>query len=197
MDELLSKARAGDESARDELLFQVRSKLRQWAETALNANVSARMDVSDLTQNTLLDVHQQLHQFVGTSSAEFEAWLRTSLQHNILDSIRKATAQRRSVLRELPLNAPLRPDGPTVGETLNSDVSTPSVRAIRIEDADRVKLALEQLPDDQRLIVKLVHLQGSTIAMAAEQLARSPGAAAKLLQRGIAALRRRLEAMDE
>ncbi|MDB5388144.1 MAG: polymerase sigma factor, sigma-70 family [Planctomycetaceae bacterium] len=195
MEDLIFKAQAGDLSARDELLIQVRSRLRQWAELALNSSYTARIDASDLTQITMVDIHQRLDQFVGKTSGEFEAWLRTSLQHNIVDCIRNATAQRRSVMREQSIDAANHRDGQPVSASLGSDISTPSMRAIRSEDADRLRQALDQLTPDQRTVVKLVHLEGSSIAIAAERLGKNVGATAKLLQRGIAALRKRLEEM--
>jgi DNA-directed RNA polymerase specialized sigma24 family protein len=42
---------------------------------------------------------------------------------------------------------------------------------------------------DQQLVVRFVHLEGNSLAEAAEKLNRSPAAVAKLLQRGIKNLR--------
>lgn len=191
MQDLIQKARAGDPSAQEELLTQVRTKLREWAEQALNSRFLARMDASDLTQITLVDVHQKLDQFVGNSSSEFDSWLRTALNRNIIDSVRDATAQKRSVNREQQPDDVT--DAPAGADRFAADISTPSVKAQRMEEAEALHQALQRLPSDYRLVVQLVHLQGVSVADAARQLNRSPGATAKLLQRGIACLRKELE----
>jgi RNA polymerase sigma-70 factor (ECF subfamily) len=192
MDDLIRLAREGDTAARDELLAQVRPQLRQWAEHGLNTRFAGRIDASDLTQITLLEVHEKLHQFVGTSQGELIDWLRRVLERNILDEVRRATAQKRNVQREQRVDG-VSDDGDAPRNRLASDVSTPSMQAIRGEETDRLREALDQLSPDHRLVVQLVHLQGQSLSVAAEQLQRTPAATAKLLQRGMASLRKVLQ----
>ena len=188
MDELIRLARNGDSEAREELLAAVRPRLRKWAEDALNARFSGRLDASDLTQITLLDLHQKLEQFVGNSEGEFIDWLRRVLQRNILDAVRRASAQKRSVEREQRIDS--APDETAIPRNeLAADISTPSMRAMNNEYADRLQRAMDRLTLEQQRVVRLVHLEGCSLSTAAEQLNRSTAAAAKLLQRGIKNLR--------
>jgi RNA polymerase sigma-70 factor (ECF subfamily) len=188
MNELIRLARNGDSQAREELLVAVRPRLREWAEDALNARFSGRVDASDLTQITLLDLHQKLEQFVGNSEGEFVDWLRRVLQRNILDAVRRASAQKRSVEREQRIDS--APDEMAIPRNeLAADISTPSMRAMNNEYADRLQRALDRLTPEQQRVVRLVHLEGRSLSNAAEQLNRSTAAAAKLLQRGIKNLR--------
>jgi RNA polymerase sigma-70 factor (ECF subfamily) len=71
--------------------------------------------------------------------------------------------------------------------------SSPSERASRQEQVLRLADALAQLPEEQRTAVELRHLQGCSLAEVAEQMARSKGAVAKLLFRGVEKLRGLLE----
>jgi RNA polymerase sigma-70 factor (ECF subfamily) len=188
IDELIERARAGDAAAREELLLEMRPQLRQWAEQALGARVAARMDASDLTQITLLDMHLKLEQFIGTTERELLEWLRRSLERNIVDAVRQATALKRTVVREEHI------DGVAPGESLPrndlaADHSTPSLRAMRNENETRLERALQQLLPDQQQVVRLVHLQGYSLGRAAAELDRSTAAVAKLLQRGLKNLR--------
>lgn len=190
MQELIQKAREGNVVAQEELLVIVRARLREWAEHALNSRFLARLDASDLAQITLIDVHEKLDQFVGNTESEFDSWLRVALNRNIIDSIRDATAKKRSIDRE-------QSDGPGEMGILASDISTPSVKFDRKEDSQLLHQALDRLPPDYRIVVELVHIRGESIASAASQLNRTVGATAKLLQRGIASLRKRLESWSE
>lgn len=191
MDQLISRARGGDPAAREALLEVLRPQLRQWAEHSLNARLAARDDASDVTQITLLDVHEKLAQFVGTTEQELIEWVRQALQRNILDAVRRATARKRSVEREQSVDQP-DAAGRMPRNDLPGEQSSPSLQAIRNEDRDLLQAALDKLLPDQRLAVQLVHLQGQTIAVAAQRLDRTPAATAKLLQRGIANLRKLL-----
>ncbi len=189
MDEIISRARDGDPLAREELLGQLRPKLRQWAEHSLNVRFAARVDASDVTQITLLDVHEKLAQFVGSTEQELIDWVRRALQRNIVDAVRRVTAGKRSVEREQSVDQ-TNAAGQLPRNDLPGGDSSPSLQAIRNEDQDRLQAALAELLPDQRLVVQLVHLQGHPIAAAAAQMDRTPAATAKLLQRGIANLRR-------
>ena len=194
MDELIQQARGGDEAAREQLLTMVRPRLRQWAEQALNTRYGARMDASDLAQITLVDVYEQLAQFLGTTEGEFMNWLHTVLNRNVVDAVRKATAQKRNIANEQWQSKEADGDGsPERNQIAAVEHSSPSMKAIRNEESDRLVKALEQLSPDHRMVVKLVHLEGCSIAKAAEQLQRTTAATAKLLQRGMANLRQVLQ----
>jgi RNA polymerase sigma-70 factor (ECF subfamily) len=184
MHDLIHRARSGDQQARGQLLEVMRPRLREWADDALNARFTGRFDASDLTQITLLDVHQKLEQFVGSTEGELLDWLRRGLERNILDAVRRATAQKRTVAREQRIDVATPGQGLPRNE-LKGDHSTPSMQAMRNEDAERLEQALGQLLPDQQLVIRLVHLQGQSLGRAAEELNRTPAAVAKLLQRGI------------
>ena len=188
MDELIQLARSGDSQARERLLAEMRPRLRRWADQALNARFAGRVDASDLTQITLLDMHQKLEQFVGSTEGELVDWLRRVLERNILDAVRHATAQKRSVAREERIDLAAAEQA-SLRNPLHDDNTTVSQHVIHQENAVRLQLALAKLLPEQQLVVRLVHLQGHTLAQAAEQLNRSTPAAAKLLQRGIKNLR--------
>ena len=189
MDQLIARARSGDRQAREELLELLRPQLRQWAALSLNSRFGGRVDASDVTQITLLDIHEKLAQFVGNSERELLDWVRRALERNILDSIRRATAQKRSVERERSIDQSAPGEQMPRGELVGS-FPTPSLQAMRNEDRHGLEAALAQLLPDQRAAVQLVHLDGLGIAAAAERMNRTPAATAKLLQRGIANLRR-------
>jgi RNA polymerase sigma-70 factor (ECF subfamily) len=186
--ELVRAARTGSSEARESLLAATRPKLREWAEYAINARFAGHVDASDLTQVTLLDLHRKLEDFAGVSEGEFIDWLRRALERNILDAVRFATAQKRSVEREQPIDGGGK-EGALLRNELPGDTSSPSMRAVRNEDSNRLEQAIAGLLADQQLVVRMVHLEGKSLAEAAEKLNRTPAAVAKLLQRGIKNLR--------
>jgi RNA polymerase sigma-70 factor (ECF subfamily) len=100
---------------------------------------------------------------------------------NLADAVRRLRAGRRDAARELPL-------GPGDPEPA-ADHSTPSGRAGRAEERDRLASAVARLPADQRAAVELHHLHGLPLAAVAARMGRTQPAVAGLLFRGLKKLR--------
>ncbi len=69
---------------------------------------------------------------------------------------------------------------------------TPSRLVVRSEAASALLVALDSLPEEQRQVVRLKHLDGRSVAEIAEMLGKSEAAVAGLLRRGVVALREKL-----
>ncbi len=183
--DLLRQARAGDSQAAGVLLEKYRPYLRVIAERLLDQNLNARLDASDLVQQTCLSVLGRLANFDGTDEAQFIAWLRTIHEHNIQDAIRDHLhSQRRAAGREVAIPSP------DLFTQLRA--SSPSQRLMHGENAARLAAALTELPADQREAVRLRYLEGRSIAEIAQRLKRSAVAAAGLVKRGLMQLRKNL-----
>jgi eukaryotic-like serine/threonine-protein kinase len=64
-------------------------------------------DPSDIVQQTLLEAHQGIQCFRGTTAAEQAVWLRQILAHNLADANRARYRERRDIRRERSLEAEL------------------------------------------------------------------------------------------
>jgi RNA polymerase sigma-70 factor (ECF subfamily) len=193
---LLEQALRGDAEALGRLLEAQRAGLHRLAERQLEGRIAVRVDASDILQQTFLEAYRGFPQFAGRDMRELVAWLRSILNNKISGAIRDhAMLQKRDVSRERSMDdshgvgAPLKQD-------LDANFSTPSQKAMRGEQADRLEQALATLPDDQREAVRLRHLEGRALADIAVQLGRTPAAAAGLIKRGMKTLRRRLHEID-
>jgi RNA polymerase sigma-70 factor (ECF subfamily) len=191
-DELLQQARRGDLDALGQLLETQRTALRRLAEGRLGERIEVRVDASDVIQQTFLEAHRSFQQFAGQDARELSAWLHGILDHKVAGAVRDHTLlQKRDVRREQSMDdshggkAPLK-------QQLNAGHSSPSQKAIRGEEEQRLFEALTSLPDDQREAVRLRHLEGWALADIAQHLGRSPTATAGLIKRGMQTLRHRL-----
>jgi RNA polymerase sigma-70 factor (ECF subfamily) len=99
----------------------------------------------------------------------------------------------RDIRRERSLEAGLEDSAARVDAWLAADQSSPSQRVMREELHFHLADALRQLPEDQRLAIELHHLQGCTVAEAAEQMGRTKMAVVGLLFRGLKKLRQLLQ----
>jgi RNA polymerase sigma-70 factor (ECF subfamily) len=162
-------------------LERFRSYLHLLARLRLQGDGQARLDPSDLVQQTLLEAWQQRDRFRGSGDAERAAWLREILAHNLADALRALARAKRDVRREQPL--PAGPDAPP------AEQSTPSQRLARDEEAARLAAALAELPEAQRQALVMQYWEGLTLAQIGERLGRTRLAVAGLLKRGLGRLR--------
>jgi RNA polymerase sigma-70 factor (ECF subfamily) len=194
--ELLDRALQGDPEALGRLLEAQRPGLHRLAQRQLEGRLAVRVDASDVIQQTFLEAYRSFPQFAGREPRELLAWLQSILDHKVAGAIRDhALLQKRSVGRERSLDDS-QGGGAPLKQGLDANLSSPSQKAIRGEEAERLARALAALPDDQREAVRLRHLEGWALADIARQLGRTPAATAGLIKRGVKALRRRLPRGD-
>ena len=176
----------GDASAE---LNRFRPYLRMLARFQFDDVLQAKLDESDVVQQTLLEAHHSLGSFRGRSDEELAGWLRQILVRNMADELRKFRRGKRDVRLEASLEASLNASTARLERFLACDDSTPSQRAMANEQLLALAAALLRLPDDQRRAVELHHLQGHSSATVAQRLNRSEVAVAGLLRRGLKRMR--------
>ena len=155
-----------------------------------------RLDPSDIAQQTLLDAHQKLDQFRGSTDGELANWLRRILIHNVSDALRGMATAKRDTTREESLEAAVGCSFRQVEHFLAAVDASPSQAISKSEDLLALARGLERLPGRQREAVVLHYLQGMTVADLATHLECTEGAACALLHRALKQLRKLMNAGD-
>jgi len=187
---LLELARSGDRDARGRLLDHFRPQLCQWAKRRIEGKIRARVDESDIAQQSCLSALRDFDRFEGSELAEFAAWLRRIHEQNVRDVVRDhAVYDKRAVSKETG-------DAEDV-QAARSELASPSQQAMQGEREANIARALETLPEGQREAVRLRHLEGCSLAEIAQRLDRTETAMAGLLKRGLAKLRKKLKDESE
>ncbi len=174
-------------------LDRFRDYLRLLARLHLDPRLRAKLDPSDIVQQTLLQAHRARDQVRAQSDGELAAWLRQILARNLAQAVREFARNKRDVGREQSLEQALGESSARLDRWLAAEQSSPSERAVRNEDALRLAVALEQLPEAQRDALVLQHWQGWSLAEIGQHLNRSPAAVAGLIKRGLKQLRQLLD----
>lgn len=187
--ELLSRAQGGSQSGRNQLFERCRCILLVMARAYARQFPEARLDASDLVQQTLLDACRAFTSFHGKSPGEFLAWLRRILENNATDAARRwLLAQKRSPNKELSLAA-LGDDsqGPKFEPAADS---LPPVDKVACREREALLAeALRRLPALYRQVIIWRHLEGLPFAEIARRLNRSRPAVQMLLLRAVKKLR--------
>lgn len=184
--ELLHRARSGDEEARERLFGLCRDYVGIVARTQVGSWLQAKVDASDLVQQTLLDMHRGMGEFRGETEAEWLAWLRQILNNNTTDYVRRyAGTQKRQARREVPLERSPRSEsrGPRLDP--QDPGESPSQLVLRRERELEIARALAQLPADYRDVIELRNLQRLPFDEVAARLGRSRGAVQMLWMRAL------------
>jgi RNA polymerase sigma-70 factor (ECF subfamily) len=193
-DELLRRARAGDDEARGRLLEAYRGYLTLLARVELGRQLRAKVDPSDLVQEAFLEAHRDFEQFRGQTEADLLAWLRRVLATGLADQVRRYRGTRRRDLRlERQLAADLEHSSQALERALTAPDASPRGLAERREETLRVAGALERLPPDYRDVLLLRHFEELTFPEIARRLDKTLDAVKKVWLRGLARLRRTLE----
>ncbi len=190
-DKLLHQARSGDSKQLGELLEIYRRYLHLLARIEIRRNLQAKLDASDLVQDTLLEAHRNFPRFQGSSETQFVCWLRQIMAANLANFLRRYLGtQGRDVRLERDLAVRLDQSSRMLDRGLIDRGSSPSHQAARREQAVLLADALEKLPEDYREALILRHLEGLTFPEVSQRMGRSLDSVEKLWVRGLAQLRR-------
>jgi RNA polymerase sigma-70 factor (ECF subfamily) len=178
-------------------LERFREYLRLLARVHIGPPLQAKLDPSDIVQQTLLEAHRNRNQFRGTTEAEMAGWLRQMLACTLADAIRALGRAKRDVGRERSLEEAIDQSSKRIDAWLAAEQSSPSQRATRHEESLQLADALAKLPEAQRNAITLRYCQGQSLAEISQLLGRTPAAVSGLLRRGSKQLRDLLAELEE
>jgi RNA polymerase sigma-70 factor (ECF subfamily) len=178
--DLLQRARAGDEDARNQLFARYLPSLRRWARGRLPRWTRDLRDTEDVVQETLLQTLKNIETFQPRHEGALQAYLRQALMNRVRDEVRRVT--RRGVSEELEEDVHV------------DDRPSPLEEAIGHEALGRYEAALARLrPSERELVIARVELSQSYQQIAAAHAKASADAARMAVSR---ALLRLAEEMD-
>jgi RNA polymerase sigma-70 factor (ECF subfamily) len=184
---LLWQVRAGDAKAFEQLFALHRPGLCRAVARRLDPKVRARVDPSDVVQDTQLEAFQRLADYLERHPMPFRLWLwKAALQRLLKVQRRHIEAARRAVGREIAQPDPL---SPPLDQQLPAASLTPSQNVAGAERAQRVRQGLKQLAESDQEIVVMRTFEGFSFEEVACLLDIDPAAARKRYGRALLGLR--------
>lgn len=200
IEHLLDEARHGSDAAIGSLFESARAYLLFLANKELPRGLQAKFGASDLVQETAIEAHRDFRRFAGSTPEEFYAWLRSILQNNLRDAVRRyEVSQKRDVAKETRLVSltDRRNHGQTVTPLPQDRSRPPDGSIIRREDAAKMEAVLARLPDDYRIVLRMRYWDGMSFQQIGDRFGRSAEAVRKLWYRAVQKLQDELRSPDD
>jgi RNA polymerase sigma-70 factor (ECF subfamily) len=198
--QLLALARQANGKGLGALLELYRDYLGVLARTQLGARLRSVVNPSDVVQQTFLEAYRDFGQFEGTTAAQWRAWLRRILAHNLAALVeRHVQTRKRDVRRQVSLEQGFAAAGDSAAGpavALASPGSSPSAQAQRREASAVLADRLARLPAPYREVLRLRNLEGLAFDEVARRMGRTPGAVRVLWVRALDQLRLLLKKED-
>lgn len=182
IEELLQRARAGDQAALEELFNRARPVLKEWATKKMRRLRHRTAGSSDIVQETAQRAFEHFSDFQGNTEDAWKSWLWTILSNYVKELNRAASRQKEDEALTIPLDSPGVKNVP-------APQTSPSQAAIRREEQARLMAYLSTLPADQHRAIWFCYFKKYPDSKAAKLMGKSPAAIRGLIRRGIDKLR--------
>ena len=183
---LIRQAREGDDSALGLIVSRLRNYLLLVANAEMQPSIRSKFCGSDIIQQSMLEAHQAIGAFRGTTESELKAWLKKIVLSNLVDETRRyQKTRKRDTSREVPVDWHAQPLAQPNGQTASWMVS-------KNEFDQQLFIAIHELPARQRHVIKARHRDAMPYSKIAVELNITEDAARKLWTRGVNSLKRTL-----
>jgi RNA polymerase sigma-70 factor, ECF subfamily len=187
---LLNLIEDGDRQALERLLGRYRADLRAFVEMRIDPRMAARVDPSDVVQETQLEVVGRLKDYLRRRPMPFRLWVRKTAYERLIDLQRHhLRTARRSVGREVAL--PER-SSLLLARPLLPGAGSPSQELMARELAAAAARAVKELPQTDREILLMRHAEAMPFEEIACLLDIEPVAARKRFGRALLRLQKLL-----
>lgn len=193
VERLLALAADGDPQAGDHLMHHYRPRIRSMLAMRMDPRLTARLDPSDVVQDTLALAHKRLPKYLREQPLPFYPWLRQIALNHLIDLHRRHfVAQRRSVMKEVRLGINDE-SALLLTQRLVATQESPSQRLMQKETHQLAQEAMQELPGETREIIVMRHLEGLSVKEIAAVLGMEVGTVKSRHFRGLQALKRILD----
>jgi RNA polymerase sigma-70 factor (ECF subfamily) len=186
---LIAKAIEGHLPSLEILLYRHNNRLLSYVRSKLPERLRGLMEPQDILQDTWLTAVRLISGFRPEGADCVFRWLVAIARHQISDQLKYIRRSKRSNTRLATQGA----DGDSSIVRLLEELAvyhrTPSKSAMSHELMTALDSAIDRLPTDQAIALRLRHLSGLAIDEVAVQMRRSRGSVLMLCNRALKSLR--------
>ncbi len=171
---LIQQAKQGEDAALGELFARYRNYIALLARLGLNPELRAKIDPSDVVQETFLHAQRSFPKFIGASEGEFLQWLKAIFVKRLATQRRRfLDTAGRNLRREQSLRAMVDQSSQTLNQAFMAADPSPSENTMRRERGVLLADALARLSPDHREVILLRSLEDHPFTEVAARMGRS------------------------
>jgi len=192
---LCARAAAGDSGSLQRLIVLHHGRLLAFVTRRVGVDFRSKIDAEDVLQDGYAAAYTTIGKFTYQGEDSFYQWISRIADQRFIDRVRMLRRKKRDAGREIGQGppggggggdrsrfAPLIERLPGVNERVSQIIR-------KREAAGGIIAAMAALPEDYRLVVGRVYLDGATTETVAAELGRTPDAVRRLLGRALEKLR--------
>jgi len=181
---LIEQLLTGDVEALAAYVQSVRLQLLAFIERRLGIGLGRKIEAEDILQEVSSEAVRSLPGADLNEGSVF-SWLCQIAEYRIVDAHRHFfAAQKRDAGREVPLQTPAAgKEGGGIVNLLVASMTTPSQAFSRNVRELRLQVALEELPAEQREVLRLRYVENLPTKQIAQQLNKTDGALRVMISR--------------
>lgn len=182
-EDLVRRIRGGDDLALKALSDRYAARLTRRVQQRLMPGMRRKVAASDILQEAYLSALPRLGDFEDRGEGSFGRWFGRIVEVKIADAVRRhVQAAKRGVRREVTRSARC-PTNRFAGQA-----PSPSQVLVGAELKEAIRAALEELPEDSRLVIDLLQEERLSLEEAADRMGRTKEAVKKLYGRALSRL---------
>lgn len=161
-EELLRRAKTGDEFAVSELFELYRERLQRGIQFRIDPRLRGRLDDSDVMQETFIEVSKGIDAYLEDPQTPLFLWLRTIAQRKLFALHRHHLGtQARDAKRDVPIYCGMTPEATSacLAARLMGKLTTASQTLARAELQVRVRAVLNGMDATDREVLALRHFE--------------------------------------
>jgi RNA polymerase sigma-70 factor (ECF subfamily) len=190
--ELLRRAAAGDERAREELFSRYHDRLRRMVRVRLSRRLRGRVDDADVLQEAYVEISRRFDEYLRDPALPFFLWVRHLTGLKLVEVHRRHLGTRlRDADREVSLHRGGVPeaDSASLADQLLGKMTPPSQAAIKAEICIQVQEALNSMDPVDREVLVMKHFEQLSTSEIAQVLGLSKAGAGSRYLRAVKRLR--------
>jgi len=187
-------ARNGDSKALNHLLQQLQGYLAVILRSTFKQQYQAKVGQSDVMQQTMLKASQNIENFRGQTTEEFQAWGKQILLNELKLVERHYSTNKRSIHQEVQIHASESSNGRSAvqNEIFVDQHPTPRTQLAIEERASEIRSAIDRLPLDHQIVLRLRNDEKLSYRQIAMEMDKSETAVTKLWFRALLSLQKEL-----
>lgn len=182
-DEFIRKLKKGSEAAFAELLDEYQQKVFH---TCISF-VPNKEDAEDIAQEVFLEVYRSVHKFKGNS--KLSTWIYKICTNKCLEFIRKKNAKKRFAFMQTILGNEI----PLDKTSFFTEFNHPGILLENKEKSETIFLAINTLPESQRIVFTLAKIDGKSYQEIVEITGKSLSSVESIMFRAKKNLQKKLE----